>query len=258
MITELDKDYIKKLIKNGKRINGRKFDEMRKIEIETDYIKNAEGSAMVTLGKTKILAGVKMSIGEPFPDKQDEGVLMVNAELGPLASPDFESGPPDEQSVELARVVDRGIRESKAINTKKLCIEEGEKVWMVSVDIHIINDDGNLIDASSIGAIAALSKTKIPELKEDGTVDTENRKEKLEVGKIPIACTIYKINGELVVDPELKEEESAEGRITVTTIDGLLCAMQKGGTCGFSTEEIYKSVDISVKKGDEIRKKYFK
>jgi len=153
MITEIDVEYVKKMVSEGKREDGRGFEDFRKLSIEQGYIKNAEGSAMVTLGETKVLVGVKMEIGEPFPDRPDEGVLMVNAELGPIASPDFESGPPDEQSVELARVVDRGVRESKVIDMKKLCIEPGEKVWMVCVDIHVLNDCGNLIDASSLGDI---------------------------------------------------------------------------------------------------------
>ncbi len=258
MITEIDVEYVKKMVSEGKREDGRGFEDFRKLSIEQGYIKNAEGSAMVTLGETKVLVGVKMEIGEPFPDRPDEGVLMVNAELGPIASPDFESGPPDEQSVELARVVDRGVRESKVIDMKKLCIEPGEKVWMVCVDIHVLNDCGNLIDASSLGAVAALLDTKIPKLKEDGTIDRESMDTKLKLSGIPVACTIHKIAGKMLLDPTLKEEEAVEGRLTVTTIGDKVCAMQKGGSCGFTPEEVFKAIDISFKKGDEIRKKYFK
>jgi len=255
MITEIDMEYVKSMIKEGKRIDGREFEEFRNLKIESGFVKNAEGSALVTLGETQVLVGVKIELGEPFPDTPNEGVLMVNSELGPIASPDFESGPPNEQSVELARVVDRGIRESKCMNMEKLCIEPGEKVWMVCIDIHVLNDDGNLIDASSIGAIAAILNTKMPKLNEDGTINRENREEKLEISQIPVACTLHKIEGELILDPDLKEESAVEGRLTVTTIDGQLCAMQKGGICGFTPEEVYKAIDISLKKGSELRKK---
>lgn len=258
MITEIETQSIKDLIKEGKRVDGRKFDEYRDMKIETGYIDNAEGSAMVTLGKTQVLVGVKMSIGEPFPDTPNDGVLMVNAELGPIASPDFESGPPDDQSVELARVVDRGVRESKAINTEKLCIEQGEKVWMVSVDIHIINDNGNLMDAAGIGAIAALLDTKVPSIDKEGKMDRENPSGKLEVSQVPVPCSIYMIDGKMVLDPDLKESEASDGFITITSVDGSLCAMQKSGVFGVSPDELYKAIDISVKRGDEVRKKYFK
>jgi len=258
MITDIETGCVKNLIMNGKRADGRAFDEARELKIERGYVAKAEGSAMVTLGKTKVLAGVKMSIGEPFSDSPADGVLMVNAELGPLASPDFESGPPGDQSIELARVVDRGVRESKAINTEKLCIVEGEKVWMVSVDIHIINDCGNLLDAASIAAIAALLEAKVPGLDDEYKIDPEKEGGPLEVSRVPIACSIYKIGGKMVIDPDMKEEAAADGRLTITTVDGFLCAMQKSGVCGFTPEEVYKAIDISVKHGDEIRKKYFK
>lgn len=259
MITHISTEHVGNMIKAGKRFDERGFEDFRDLKIETGYVKNAEGSAMVTLGRTKILVGVKMKVGEPFPDSPEEGVLMVNAELGPIASPDFESGPPRAPAVELARVVDRGIRESKAISTEKLCIEPGEKVWMVSIDLHVLNEDGNLMDASSMGAIAALLDAKVPELDEDGTINREKMNKKLEIKEIPVACTIYKIAGKLVLDPTLREESAVEGRLTVTTIEGdRICAMQKGGKCGFTPEEIYKAVDISLKKGKEMRKKYFK
>ncbi|MCD6477993.1 MAG: exosome complex protein Rrp42 [Candidatus Aenigmarchaeota archaeon] len=258
MITEIDKTYIKNLVKEGKRDDGRDFLQFRDMKIETGYVKNAEGSALVTLGDTKVLVGVKMEVGEPFPDTPDEGILIVNAELVPIASPEFESGPPDENAIELARVVDRGIRESKAINLKKLCIKEGERVWIVFVDIHIISDGGNLMDASSIGAIAALLDTKIPKIEEDETINREEYTGKLEISKIPISCTVNKISGKLLVDPTYEEEEATEGKITITTIDGAMCAMQKSGVGGFTADELNEAIKISMEKGKEIREKYFK
>lgn len=257
MITEIDKNYIKKIIGDGKRSDGRKFEEFRDIEIKKGYLKNAEGSAFVSVGETKVIVGVKMEIGEPFPDAPDEGILMVNAELSPIASPEFESGPPDENAIELARVVDRGVRESKTIDFKELCIEPGEKVWTVFVDINILNDDGNLIDASSIGAVAALLDAKIPKI-EGEEIKRGEYSGTLKLKNIPIACTVAKIEGELIVDPDFEEESVTEGRITITTIDdGSLCAIQKGGVGGFTPEEIYKAIDISIEQGKKIRNKYF-
>ena len=133
MITEIDKSYIKNLILDGKRTDGRGFKEFRKLDIKRGYAKNAEGSALVTLGNTQVLVGVKMEVGEPYPDSLDEGILMVNAELVPIASPEFETGPPDEYSIELARVVDRGLREGHALDTEKLVIKSGEKVWCIFI-----------------------------------------------------------------------------------------------------------------------------
>ena len=73
-----------------------------------------------------------MELGVPYSDTPDEGSLMVGAEFLPMASSDFEMGPPGVDAIELARVVDRSIRESEAIDMKKLCIETGKKMWIVS------------------------------------------------------------------------------------------------------------------------------
>src|SRR3989339_2284699 len=162
MYNEL-KNHIIKLFTSDTRLDGRKFTEYRKpFKVETGFTNTAEGSARVILGKTEVIAGVKMEVMEPYPDTQDEGSIMVGAELLPLSSPEFELGPPGIQAIELARVVDRGIRESKAIDFKKLCITPGKKIWMVIIDICPINDAGNLFDASSLAALAALENTVFP------------------------------------------------------------------------------------------------
>ncbi|MEM2886310.1 MAG: RNA-binding protein, partial [Thermoproteota archaeon] len=128
VISKILQDDIVKLANKGERIDGRAFDEYRKIKITTGFVEKAEGSALVELGSTRVLVGVKVETGTPFPDTPDEGVLSVTAELVPLASESFEPGPPNEDSIALARFVDRGIRESKAIDLKELCLEPGKKV----------------------------------------------------------------------------------------------------------------------------------
>ena len=160
-------EYVLKLLENGERTDGRKLDVFRDIKVETGIIKRAEGSARVKIGKTDVIVGIKTEIGEPFSDMPDMGILKTGAEFTPIASPDFESGPPREDAIELARVVDRGIRESECIDLEKLCIKEGEKAWEIFVDVHIINHDGNLIDASALAAVAALRNTKMPKLEKD-------------------------------------------------------------------------------------------
>ncbi|MEM3507198.1 MAG: RNA-binding protein, partial [Candidatus Bathyarchaeia archaeon] len=161
-LSKIEQKTILDLLSKGKRIDGRFLLDFRELKIEYGVIEKANGSAQLSLGKTKVLVGIKVEIGEPFSDTPDEGVLTVNAELVPLASPSFEPGPPDENSIELARVVDRGIRESKAIEMEKLCIKSGKNVFVVFVDVYVLNHDGNLIDAAALAALAALLNTKIP------------------------------------------------------------------------------------------------
>jgi exosome complex component RRP42 len=257
VITKVRLKQIEQLIEKGKRLDERGLLDTREIKIEQGFIEKAEGSARVFLGKTEVLVGVKVETGEPFPDTPNEGVLTVNAELVPLASPNFEPGPPDENSIELARVVDRGIRESKCIDNEKLVIEAGKKVFVVFVDIYVLNHDGNLIDASALAAMAALINTKMPnyEIKE-GELKIKQGYTPLPVKSHPVTVTIGKINNALIVDPQLEEEQVMDSRISMAFNDeGNICAVQKGGSGYFTPQQILEASKIAQEKAAEIRKK---
>src|SRR3989338_2284777 len=250
----MNNDYVRSLIERGKRIDGRSLDSYREIKLESGISKYAEGSARCKIGETEVLVGVKFDTGEPYSDSPNEGTIVVSAELSPIANPDFELGPPNEQSVELARVVDRGIRESKAVDFKKLCINEGEKIFMLFIDIQVINDDGNLIDASALGALKALSEAKFPKLDKDNKVVSGEFSGKPKLEKLPITCTVYKIGGSLLVDVDSKEEKAVDARLSVNVGNGRIHALQKGKDIGFSVDEIGRAVDIAVKKEKELAK----
>ncbi len=256
IVSRVKQKRIAQLLAKGKRLDGRGLTDYREIRIETGLIERAEGSARVRLGKTEVLVGTKIEIGEPFSDVPNEGVLTVNAELVPLASPTFEPGPPDENAIELARVVDRGIRESKAIALEDLCLIPGKKVFIVFIDIYVLNHDGNLIDASALASLAALMNTKIFNYEiENGEIKIKSGYKQLPIRNYPIAVTFAKINDQLVVDPWLEEENVMNARLTITLEkDGKICAMQKGGSGCFTTKQILEAVKIASEKAKELRK----
>lgn len=257
IITRVKQKQITQMIDNEKRMDGRDLRDYRELKIEQGIIERAEGSARVLLGKTEVVVGVKIEMGEPFPDTPNEGVLTVNAELTPIASPAFEAGPPDEDSIELARIVDRGIRESKAIDTDKLVIEPGKKVFVVFVDVYVLNHDGNLIDASALAAVAALLNTKMANYEvKDGEVKIKPGYEKLPINKRPITVTIAKIGNKLLVDPLLEEEQVMDARISMAIDDdGHICAIQKGGSGYFEPNQVLEAAKIIEQKAKEMRKK---
>lgn len=251
IIAEIRKDYIMNLLSSGKRADGRDLEEYRKIDVVKNYIKRAEGSSLLKLGDTQVLVGVKLEVGEPFPDTPDEGVLTTNVEYVPVASPAFEPGPPTDEAIEVARVVDRGIRESEAIDLKKLCIVEGEKVWIVFVDIYVLNYDGNIIDASALASMIALKNTIVP----GERYGYENFR--LPVNHYPVAVTVAKIGKTILVDPSLEEENLASARLTITTDEnGDIRAIQKGLSGSFTMDEVRKVINISRRIGASLREKY--
>jgi exosome complex component RRP42 len=180
------------------------------------------------------------------------GVIITNVELVPLASPSFEPGPPDENAIELARVVDRGVRESGAIDLSQLTLPDG-KVWLLFIDVHVLDHDGNLMDASALGALAALLDTKTPSERYDYGPDTP-----LPIKEYPVAVTAVDLDGEIMLDPSLDEETIASSRITVISgLQGALAGMQKSGTGTLSVEEIPSVVKLASSKAIQIRDDVF-
>ena len=249
------RDHVIKLFGSDIRLDGRKFTDYRKITVEPNATNTAEGSARVQIGKTDVIVGVKAEIMEPYPDVPDQGSIQVGAELLPLSNPEFELGPPGIEAIELARVVDRGIRESKCIDFKKLCIKEGEKAWVLVIDICTINDAGNLFDASALAALIALKNFTFPKYENDKVDYKEKTDKKLEFTCMPISVTVTKIGDKYIIDADSDEELVTDARLTVASLaDGTLCALQKGGDYPLTAEDVAKMVDLGIEKGKELRK----
>lgn len=250
IVAEIKRDHIMKLLANGKRVDGRRVDEFREIKIDTGCIESADGSARIKLGKTEAIAGVKIIPGTPYGDAPGDGVLTTGAELIPMAHPSFESGPPGENAIELARVVDRGIRESKMVDVSKLCIKVGEEIWMCFIDMYALDYDGNLFDAFNLAAVCALKTAIVPAAQYGKGEDYP-----LPVTCLPISVTSVKIGNDLIVDPSFDEEAISSARLTVTTDDnGNYRAMQKGGKGSITRDDLTLCLDRAAELGREVRK----
>lgn len=251
IVGELERSYIRDLFEKGERIDGRGMMDGRPIQIIPNVINKAEGSAMVKWGETVVLAGVKTQLGSPFPDTPNTGVITVNVELSPISSPINESGPPGPQAIELARVVDRGIRESKVIPMEdpKLCVIPGKKVWIIFVDIYVIDDGGNLFDASAFAAMAALANTRIKQVIIDEDLEEVTLLDETEplprVGSV-VGLTFSKTSNTILYDPNLIEDRGKEARFSIAiTNQNIVCSMQKGESGTFTQTEIESIIDNS-------------
>jgi len=241
-------------IKEGIRKDGRGLLDFRNIEIKTNVIKTADGSAWVKLGETEVICGVKFGTGTPYPDSPDEGSMTLNLELTGLASPDFNTGPPKIDSLEFGRVADRAIRHANAIDFHDLCIVPGEKTFIMFIDCYAINSDGNLIDATQFAAIAALMNTRIPKLDENNNIMVGEYDRPLKVSSIPVSLTFEKIGDKIILDADEVEEYASSTRFSLG-ISGkniLSCHKSKGGV--FSEEEISEMIDIANTKYATIEK----
>lgn len=246
-------EHIVKLLKRGERLDNRGLLDYRPISVILNPLEKVEGSALVRLGKTQVLVGVKLDTGTPFKDRPNEGVLQVHAEFVPLASPSFEPGPPDENAIEVARIIDRSLREPKVIKLNELVIEPERLVWVVYNDIYLVDHGGNVIDASMLASILALASTKMPNLvkTEQGyRVDRSVRERPLPISTVVVTVTVAVIDDILLVDPTLEEEHISDALITIAVDEtGRICGAQKRGEKAINRSTLDKAIDIALEKG---------
>ena len=250
-INEIKRDTLAALMNAGKRGDNRGMMDYRKISVQMAPLQNPDGSALVSIGKSQVMAGVKFDIATPFADRPDEGVLSTSADLLPLASHLFETGPPSDESIELARVVDRGIRSSNTIDLKSFFIEE-EKVLALYIDIYVLDHDGNLIDASALAAMSALLSTRMPKL-ENGKIIRGEYYGNLPLKEKVVTCTFGRLGGKAFLDPSLDEEKGMDCRLTIATTSQHVCAGQKGGWGSFPEKDLIELSDIAMRKGNDLR-----
>jgi exosome complex component RRP42 len=251
--TRLTKKRIAEYLLSGKRFDGRKAHEFRDISIDYGVSNMAEGSARVRLGKTEVIAGIKMSVGTPYPNEEENGTMSVNAELTPLSSSRYEAGPPKFDATEIGRLVDRALRDCGMIDFKKLCIKVGEKVWNIFIDIYSINDDGNILDAAAIAAIAALRSAKMPKYdSEKGQVlfgEWTDEGLPLNNDVTPLSITFYKVGNKFLIDPTAIEEDSADSRIAIAIShwngQEMINSIQKSESTEMSIEEVNEVLDTA-------------
>jgi len=248
IIPNLQKEKIEAFLAENKRLDGRKADEYRELVVEDGVSKNSASAVRVKFGKTEVIAGVHLALATPYPDSPNEGTFMTSAELHPMASQQYDIGRPGIESIELARVIDRGIRESGFIDFKGLCIKEGEKVWQVFVDIVAVNDDGNMLDVAGLAALIALGRARMPIYNEkEDKVDGYDEKKGIPLDKdvLSFSMTFHKIGGKIVADVSKEEEAISDFRWTIAMGDNdgepRITAMQKG-KAGVITEEDMETI----------------
>ncbi|KAL3145363.1 hypothetical protein ABBQ38_001617 [Trebouxia sp. C0009 RCD-2024] len=259
------KDFIVKALHEEIRIDGRRPLDYRKVSFQYTL---DDSSCTVLLGQTRVLSVVTAALEAPYPDRPNEGSLRFNVEFSPMASPNFEPGRPTENANELARLIERGLRETKAVDLEALCVLAGRKVWSLRVDVHILDHCGNLADAASLSALAALLAFRRPEVTLEAggggvgegqqvVVHPPDVREPLplSIHHTPLAVTFasFKAGELMVVDPSLEEEATAAGLMTVImNAFGELCAVQKTSGIGLPTSEVMRLVRIAERKVKEL------
>ncbi|KAJ1216853.1 hypothetical protein NDU88_004452 [Pleurodeles waltl] len=256
-LSNCERLFLLKAIAEKKRLDGRQTYDYRNIKISfgVDY-----GCCIVELGKTRVLGQVSAEIVAPKMNRPTEGILFFNLELSPMASPAFEAGRQSDLLVKLNRLLERCLRNSKCIDTESLCVAAGEKVWQVRVDLHLLNHDGNIIDAASIAAIVALCHFRRPDISIQGdevTVYSPEEREPvpLSIHHMPICVSFsfFQQGTYLLVDPSEREERVMDGLLVIAMNKHReICTIQSSGGIMLLKDQILRCSKIASVKVAEI------
>lgn len=229
-----------------KRHSGRKANELRKVTIETNYTKHAEGSCLICFGDTKVICNA--SVEERTPSwLRDSGKGWVTAEYGMLPrstnsrmnreTKHGQSG----RTQEIQRLIGRSLR--AVVDLKKI---EGVSI---KVDCDVIQADGGTRTASITGGFVALYIAFEKLLKEE------------KIKEIPIkefvsaiSCAIYE--GKPVLDVDYIEDSNAETdmNFVLTENNGIVEIQGTAEQNPFTEEEFTKLFKLAKKAIKELTK----
>ncbi|KDN39618.1 ribosomal protein S5 domain 2-like protein [Tilletiaria anomala UBC 951] len=169
--------YLERFLTSHIREDGRLFSTWRPTSAVMGAISSAEGSCLVRMGVTTVVAGIKAEVAKPdiarsttsshssgTAAKASAGWLVPNIEISPLSSARGRPGPPTEEGQLLCdRLTDLLASPSRpVIDVTSLCIQPGVAAWCLYLDITVVSNDGNVLDAAMLAAIGALMDTRLP------------------------------------------------------------------------------------------------
>ena len=159
-----ERDFIKESIKSDFRVDARGRLAFRHIDIRFG---TSNGQALLKLGRTQVSTQASLKLMQPQGGKPNEGNFKFNVEFSSLMHGCENAGMNvtlQEMRVDISRFIDKVLKSSRAIDRESLCIVQGRLVWSLQVDLFVINEDGNLVDACFMAALACLMNTKLPEV----------------------------------------------------------------------------------------------
>ena len=162
--------------------------------VNVGSINTADGSAIVKLGNTTVVCGIKAELADPKAAEPEHGYIVPNIELLPLCSSKFRPGAPTEEAQVIAHSLDGILKSSACFDLKKLCIAKDKLVWVLYCDVVCINYDGGVLDAAVVAIMSALKNLTLPVVAyntelSNYKVEHTNRYRVFEVEEIPVCSS---------------------------------------------------------------------
>ncbi|KAK4332687.1 Exosome complex component RRP45 [Rhodotorula toruloides] len=249
--------FVHTCLRKGLRLDGRGMYEMRAVEVRFG---EEFGWVECRLGGTRVVAQVSAEIVKPLPDRPYEGFVNLVTEISPMASAAYEAGRASEDEVLMTRLLEKALRRSNTVDREALCIVAGQKVWSIRVDVHFLDDEGNLLDCASIAAMTALRHFRKPDVTvvgEEVTVHsmTERVPVPLAIHHSPM-CLTFAFFGDdslAVLDPSHLESQLCTGTLTLAlNSQSEICVLSKQGGAPLGADEVIRAVSIGVERVREV------
>jgi len=205
-----------------KRADGRAFDELRTIKIESGVLPNADGSAYIEMGRNKILCGVfgPREMHPKHQSKPNEAVLKCRYHMSPFSVDPRRSPAPSRRDQEITMVMRHALEPAVFL----------ERYPRASIDVfvEILQADGGTRCASINAASVALVDAGIP------------------MRDLVSACAVGKIDDHIVLDLGDYEDKKGQAdvplaympklnKITLLQMDGIL-----------KQEEAEKAIELAI------------
>jgi len=212
-----------KLFENGKRLDGRKFDELRKIKIEVGVLHRAEGSCYLEWGDNKVIVAV-YGPREAIPrHTQNPLRAIVNAKynMAAFSVGDRKRPGPDRRSREISKVISEAL--------ENIILVEKFPRASIDVNIEVLDAEAGTRCAGLTAAAVALADAGIP------------------MKDIPVACAAGKIENQVVLDLGKEEDNygSADLPVAISPRTGEILLLQMDGH--LTVEEFDKAFDLAIK-----------
>jgi len=268
-------EYYRQFLEKDVRPDGRALGEFRQTYIKLNPIEStADGSALIKIGNTSIICGVKAELFEPSPDDDpDVGRVIPNVELNAGCSPAFRPGAPSESAQVASQLLADVLATSGVIDCRRLCVTSGKLAWILYCDVICLDLDGNLFDACLLSVMAALSATSLPKVVMDetskivsvvtgggggggGATGDAAKRWSLGVSDIPVSSSFSVFDGGILLADAVTEEEDLclEGTLNVVTTRDSVVVVHKPGGISLSSDKIQTCVETAFLRTKLIQK----
>ncbi|MBS3817299.1 MAG: exosome complex exonuclease Rrp41 [Candidatus Thermoplasmatota archaeon] len=210
------------LIEDGKRLDGRDFDELREISIDAGVLKRADGSAYLEWGKNKIMAAVygPREMHPRHAQETTKAVVRARYNMAAFSVPDRKRPGPDRRSTEISKLVSEAL--------EKVVFTENYPRSVIDVFIEVLQASAGTRCGGLTAASVALADAGIP------------------MSDMVASCASGKIEGEVVLDLGKNEDNYGQADVPVGYIprSDELCLLQMDGN--LTQEEYEKAMEMSI------------